>query len=175
MKQFEGGGYWKGKNFVFDKRNANAAGELFEDPYEAKETGALPTAKCVCCNSLWDKYQGHRKCLDCGVPVIVCEECMSAKADGKRRCELCQREFHYLKDYEGAVARRIDGAESDQKKVTGADRGRHASAGRGRGWSRGGGRGRGGGSERGRGWGGGRGRRGRGGRGRGGREAQSFK
>jgi len=55
-------------------------------------------AKCCVCGDPWDRYVGKKKCLTCGVPVLMCEKCMSLKPDKspgmemKVRCPLCVEE-----------------------------------------------------------------------------------
>jgi predicted sulfurtransferase len=117
MKTFPEGGHWVGKNFAFDKRNANSAGEMWEPPAGTKEDPEiLESAVCVVCKQKEDKYQGHRKCSDCAVPVIVCDRCRSAKADTTRRCTLCEAEFWYLTDFDGAVARQVEAGASEEQQ-----------------------------------------------------------
>eukprot|EP00536_Pseudo-nitzschia_multiseries_P009977 jgi/Psemu1/202126/e_gw1.291.35.1 len=117
LKQFKDGGFWRGKNFVFDKREAvsvdNPHGDggivRREDRKEQKKKtqsqqqkndteGSLYVAKCCVCGNHWDRYVGKKKCLTCGVPVLMCEKCMSLKPDKtpgmelKVRCPLCVEE-----------------------------------------------------------------------------------
>ena len=46
----------------------------------------------------WDRYVGKKKCYTCGVPVLMCDKCMSLKPDKtpgmqlKVRCPLCVEE-----------------------------------------------------------------------------------
>jgi predicted sulfurtransferase len=112
LKTFKDGGLWRGKNFVFDKREAvdvhNPAGDggviRKQDKKKQKaakktldDDSALP-AKCCVCGDPWDRYVGKKKCLTCGVPVLMCDKCMSLKPDKtpgmelKVRCPLCVEE-----------------------------------------------------------------------------------
>lgn len=105
LKEFPDGGHWRGKNFVFDKREAvgvgNAAGDGGVVRKQKKKKGtqddspdALPSICCVC-GVKWDRYIGKKKCFTCRVPVLMCEKCMSLKPDKtpgmelKVRCPLC--------------------------------------------------------------------------------------
>lgn len=99
LQAFPDGGYWRGKNFTFDKREAVAAGNLNGDggvvrrATSATATALLPECVCVVCQKPWDRYVGKRKCRTCGVPVFMCDSCMSiSNHDDKvqrARCPLC--------------------------------------------------------------------------------------
>ena len=106
LKAFPDGGFWRGKNFVFDKREAVGVGNADGDGgvIKKKKKGmALNTtasktslsSHCCVCNAKWDRYIGKKKCYTCGVPVLMCDRCMSDKQDRKAgmelnvRCPLC--------------------------------------------------------------------------------------
>jgi predicted sulfurtransferase len=106
LKAFPDGGFWRGKNFVFDKREAVSVDNFEGDggvirKEKKSDTQAneedLPS-KCCVCGVKWDRYVGKKKCYCCGVPVLMCEKCMSKKPDktpGKElsvRCPLCVKE-----------------------------------------------------------------------------------
>jgi predicted sulfurtransferase len=107
LKAFPDGGFWRGKNFVFDKReavgveNPEGDGGVIRKQTKKKKTkeelGSL-TSKCCVCECPWDRYVGKKKCFTCGVPVLMCEKCMSKKPDKtpgmelKVRCPLCVEE-----------------------------------------------------------------------------------
>jgi len=92
LQAFPEGGFWRGKNFVFDKREAVGAGNFNGDGGVVRTrpgggTGGgdekLPAgAECSGCGRPWDRYVGKRKCYTCGVPVLVCDACMSGSAGG---------------------------------------------------------------------------------------------
>lgn len=106
LKAFPDGGYWRGKNFVFDKREAVSAdnpegdGGVIKKQKKTKSKKALESspARCCVCNIEWDRYVGKKKCFTCGVPVLMCERCMSLKPEKtpgmelKVRCPLCVTE-----------------------------------------------------------------------------------
>ncbi|KAG7372395.1 rhodanase domain containing protein [Nitzschia inconspicua] len=108
LKTFKDGGFWRGKNFVFDKREAvgveNPEGDGGVIRKQAKKKKAsnseekLLPAKCCVCGNAWDRYVGKKKCSTCGVPVLMCDKCMSLKPDKtpgmelKVRCPLCVEE-----------------------------------------------------------------------------------
>jgi len=91
VKTYQSGGYWTGKNYLFDKR-------MEQTPSQAKAADHPDVhAKCCLCLAPWDSYRGQFKCSRnlCGVPVIVCEKCAAVATDkpGKLVCDLC-REGH---------------------------------------------------------------------------------
>jgi predicted sulfurtransferase len=92
MRTFPEGGYWKGSNFLFDRR--------FEQIPEAKpaEKLAEEIESCCCvCWKPWNQYRGQYAChlLSCKVPVLVCSDCheQGAVKDVKLRCPLCIEGF----------------------------------------------------------------------------------
>jgi hypothetical protein len=112
FKEFPDGGYWQGKNYVFDKRFAHAPpkvdGQLYgqdkttsSSSHDANEKHPPPPqpdqvmGKCEACRKPWDMYRGKRRCPTCGVPSLICRECFVAdknklKTLGKTvRCDLC--------------------------------------------------------------------------------------
>jgi len=119
LKAFPDGGFWRGKNFVFDKREAISVDNVEGDGgvirrckrpnkkigknndkgnfYESDLENDLPS-KCCVCDKKWDRYVGKKKCYTCGVPVLMCDKCMSKKSDkvpGMKldvRCSLCVAE-----------------------------------------------------------------------------------
>jgi len=91
IKTFPDGGYWRGKNFLFDRR--------FEQVAENKEAIVETEAGgfCCLCKRPCSEYRGAFKCINvgCRVPVIVCPNCQ----DGARavtqelQCPLCEDDF----------------------------------------------------------------------------------
>ena len=119
LKAFPDGGMWTGKNFTFDKREAvgvdcpdgdggvirrkdkksvsnSLSNNVGSD--EDNDNSGTYVAKCCICDKPWDRYVGKKKCVTCGVPVLVCDSCLSKKPDKtpgmelKRRCPLCVEE-----------------------------------------------------------------------------------
>jgi hypothetical protein len=101
LKEYpDGGGFWNGKNFVFDKREAVSAdnpkgdGGVVEKKKKAAGMGPV-VSKCCVCECAWDRYIGKKKCWTCGVPVLMCDKCMSKRPDKDPkmrlsvRCPLC--------------------------------------------------------------------------------------
>mmetsp|Transcript_121834 Transcript_121834/g.234995 ORF Transcript_121834/g.234995 Transcript_121834/m.234995 type:complete len:514 (+) Transcript_121834:65-1606(+) len=87
MRTFPEGGFWKGKNYLFDRR--------FEQVPEKKSADALEKdveSFCCVCRKPWGQYRGAYKCGEklCQVPVIVCDDCQHAEVDKPAlRCPLC--------------------------------------------------------------------------------------
>lgn len=124
FKQYPDGGYWAGKNYTFDKRFAHAPPKkiLQHNEAEAAAESTLVMGKCEACHKPWDMYRGKRRCPTCGVPSLICRECLHADKDGIRkldrsiRCALCveenitskaqlkQREQQDVKKYESKLA-----------------------------------------------------------------------
>jgi len=78
----EDGGYWVGKNYVFDKRFSHGA-----DKCEV-------ISHCCYCKKPWDRYQAQRKCIKCAMEVLLCKECQRTKPavpNGKLFCPLCEK------------------------------------------------------------------------------------
>ena len=115
LKTFKDGGFWRGKNFVFDKREAVSVDNPHGDggvlrkqerknqkrkrqQEQSEDNSTFILAKCCVCGDPWDRYVGKKKCLTCGVPVLMCEKCMSLKPDKtpgmelKVRCPICLEE-----------------------------------------------------------------------------------
>jgi hypothetical protein len=94
MKTFPEGGFWKGKNYVFDRRIVQVSEEKDEEKLQQDIESV-----CACCNVLWDQYRGKYTCKGdcCGVPVLVCQDCIkSGKADApdaRMLCPLCVEGF----------------------------------------------------------------------------------
>mmetsp|Transcript_23377 Transcript_23377/g.46923 ORF Transcript_23377/g.46923 Transcript_23377/m.46923 type:complete len:783 (-) Transcript_23377:32-2380(-) len=103
LQAFPEGGFWRGKNFVFDKREAIGAGNVNgdggvirkedeENAKKSKKDGKCGNNKllswgteCAKCKKPWDRYVGKRKCYTCGVPVLVCDTCMSQSSTLRRK------------------------------------------------------------------------------------------
>jgi hypothetical protein len=107
FKEFPDGGYWKGKNYTFDKRNAHAppAIEAAQEKQSESTSPPLVMGKCAACSKAWDEYRGKQRCPTCGVPSLICRDCWQADQDGKKkldrsvRCELCvEQDIRHKKD-----------------------------------------------------------------------------
>lgn len=94
LQQYPDGGHWRGKNFVFDKREAISADNPNGDGGVVQKSlqQGVATICCVCA-APWDRYVGKKKCSTCGVPVLMCDKCMSNKELVRSaRCPLCVQE-----------------------------------------------------------------------------------
>ena len=99
FKEFPEGGYWKGKNYTFDKRFAHvpSSATTTVSASAAATTTTTDTAlgNCEACGKAWDRYRGKRRCPTCGVPSLICRDCYQADQSGERkldrnvRCDLC--------------------------------------------------------------------------------------
>lgn len=89
MKTFPEGGFWKGKNYLFDRRMEQLPGSKPEDQVEQEID-----SKCCVCRQKWTVYRGKFKCSQrlCGVPVIVCDDCKTKAMEAPKSlmCELCK-------------------------------------------------------------------------------------
>jgi len=113
MKTFPEGGYWKGKNFLFDKRQE----QVPEKKPEAELEKEVESHCCVC-KKLWGVYRGGFKCCeqDCQVPVIVCPDCKGAD-EAKMRCPLCE-EGHSLRELEAPRLQSAEKRKPQAEQVT---------------------------------------------------------
>ena len=100
LKTFPEGGYWKGKNYLFDKRMeqvpAKKTDEALKNDIESS---------CCLCQSPYSQYRGQYKCakiipssgLPCAVPVIICDAngCQKIGTDEpeKLQCPLCVKGY----------------------------------------------------------------------------------
>ena len=94
LKSYPEGGYWKGKNYLFDKR--------MEQVPSLKTSDALDNdieSECCICSRPYASYRGQFKCSlrdTCSVPVIVCPRCTAiAEKDAENDvsvliCPLCK-------------------------------------------------------------------------------------
>ena len=98
MKTFPEGGFWKGKNYLFDRRR--------EQVPEAKSEQALAAdveSFCCVCQAPESTYRGSFSCAGvlpppigkCGVPVILCAKCArdSMLDTSSLRCPLCEEGY----------------------------------------------------------------------------------
>ncbi|KAI0511631.1 hypothetical protein KFK09_012261 [Dendrobium nobile] len=78
MEQFPDGGFFKGKNFVFDHRISVGS----------QDKDVLGT--CLICSSPFDDYSSRCRCFYCRMLVLVCYNCQG-NYRGRYICELCQK------------------------------------------------------------------------------------
>ena len=107
MRTFPEGGYWKGKNFLFDKR--------FEQVPELKSVESLDKdveSVCCRCKNSCAEYRGQHTCPNdgCKVPVIVCPDCQekAKKTPEESICPLCEEGFE-LRDLEKPDLEKLGG------------------------------------------------------------------
>jgi predicted sulfurtransferase len=91
LKTFPQGGYWKGRNYLFDLRGEQSAEEK-----DVKIVETETKSHCCVCKGAFALYKGKHACSDseCKVPVIVCDGCRR-RADGELKaslkCPLCEQ------------------------------------------------------------------------------------
>ena len=75
--------------------------------------------ECARCHKPWDRYIGKRKCYTCGVPVLVCDACMSrstsSQKNKKKKKEYAKKEEKKEENKEEA-----DEKSREEKEVGGA-------------------------------------------------------
>ena len=117
FKEFPDGGYWEGKNFTFDKRFSHAPAKL---EGATTQPEAVTLGRCEACKKPWDKYKGKRRCPTCGVPSLICKDCMMADKSGIRkldrtiRCQLCVEE-NITSKHQRRILERQEEEEYEQK------------------------------------------------------------
>ncbi|KAM5560995.1 hypothetical protein ABKV19_021885 [Rosa sericea] len=77
LEQFPDGGFFRGKNFVFDHRISVGSSD-------ANILGA-----CLLCGTSFDDYSSRLRCTYCRMLVLVCDSCQQRKGS-VYVCELCQ-------------------------------------------------------------------------------------
>ncbi|CAO2832520.1 unnamed protein product [Amaranthus hypochondriacus] len=77
LEQFPDGGFFKGKNFVYDHRIAVGS------------TNKDVLGKCLICSTTFDDYSARCRCSFCRMLVLVCNDCQ--KESAQYVCELCQK------------------------------------------------------------------------------------
>jgi hypothetical protein len=90
LKTFPQGGFWKGKNYLFDRRMEQCPSDVPPDQVDQQVD-----SKCCLCRQKWTVYRGKFKCATptlCGVPVICCTSCetQALKQPHLLKCELCR-------------------------------------------------------------------------------------
>ena len=110
LQIYPDGGFFRGKNFVFDKREAIGAGcvngvggvlEKGQDGAKKKkkkmkkngtnnhnqmgvDSDAEIMGACCVCEAVWDRYIGKKKCDTCAVPVLMCQSCCTEMGAQKK-------------------------------------------------------------------------------------------
>lgn len=101
LKTYPQGGFWSGKNYLFDKRMEQLP-ELKDSSKVEDEVVTTLNAKCCLCRKPWTTYRGKHKCdqIQCGVPVLVCDACHvsltsnnSNSQQPQLMCELCREGY----------------------------------------------------------------------------------
>ncbi|XP_021772439.1 rhodanese-like domain-containing protein 6 [Chenopodium quinoa] len=77
LEQFPDGGFFKGKNFVYDPR------------ISVGSSSKCIMGKCLLCGTSFDDYSSRCRCAFCRMLVLVCIGCQ--KENSQYACELCQK------------------------------------------------------------------------------------
>ncbi|PHT98727.1 Rhodanese-like domain-containing protein 6 [Capsicum chinense] len=77
LEQFPDGGFFRGKNFVFDHRVSVGSSD------------SRIWGTCLLCSSPFDDYSSRTRCTYCRMLVLVCDNCR--EKDSSYVCELCQK------------------------------------------------------------------------------------
>ncbi|XVE63140.1 hypothetical protein DITRI_Ditri06bG0176200 [Diplodiscus trichospermus] len=77
LEQFPDGGFFRGKNFVFDHRISVGSSDT------------TIMGACLICGSCYDDYSSRCRCIHCRMLVLICDSCQ-IKCDAYV-CELCQK------------------------------------------------------------------------------------
>ena len=116
VKTFPEGGYWSGKNYLFDKRMEQTP-NIKDD---SKVEGDIKS-KCCLCDRKWTVYRGQFKCCKglCGVPVIVCNGCTTNATERPESlvCELCKEGYRAPKALPDLVGMKRKAEEIVDKEV----------------------------------------------------------
>ncbi|XP_042487578.1 rhodanese-like domain-containing protein 6 isoform X3 [Macadamia integrifolia] len=78
LEQFPDGGFFKGKNFVFDHRISVGT--------SARDI----VGSCLLCGCAFDDYSSRSRCTYCRMLVLICDGCQG-KDSALYVCELCQK------------------------------------------------------------------------------------
>ncbi|XVF31482.1 hypothetical protein REPUB_Repub16aG0150000 [Reevesia pubescens] len=77
LEQFPDGGFFRGKNFVFDHRIAVGS----------SDTNIIGT--CLICGTSYDDYSSRCRCTHCRMLVLICDTCQIKS--NAFVCEMCQK------------------------------------------------------------------------------------
>jgi len=96
LKTFPGGGYRKGRNYLFDLRGEQKPEEKPDEVVDQETTNACKDSYCCVCKAHYALYKGKHVCSnkECKVPVIVCDRCRKkaeTELKGSLLCQLCER------------------------------------------------------------------------------------
>jgi predicted sulfurtransferase len=120
VKTYAEGGFWKGKNYLFDRR--------MEQTPDIKGSDAVENdiqSKCCLCRVKWTVYRGQFKCHRslCGVPVIVCDGCARTATEKPHSlvCELCNEGYRAPSEAPDLVGMKRKAEQLVDEKVVSTD------------------------------------------------------
>ena len=91
MERFLDGGFFRGKNFVFDERVAVA-------PAAVVEPSAV--GSCLACGGACDDYGPRLRCCACRLLILVCPSCVE-EVGGLRSGKASKEELHLFQQMPG--------------------------------------------------------------------------
>ncbi|GMH44089.1 hypothetical protein BSKO_12023 [Bryopsis sp. KO-2023] len=95
LEAFPDGGFFDGKNFVFDERGVMSG--------SSKIVG-----RCLLCSSAWDDYGARDRCSKCRILILVCDTCRNeGLLTANMKCELCAADARTGGAVEGAEVRKL--------------------------------------------------------------------
>jgi predicted sulfurtransferase len=120
LKTYPQGGYWSGKNYLFDKRMEQVP--EFKDSLQIEnEVTSKLQAKCCVCRKPWTSYRNQYKChqIQCGVPVLVCDICHNKKSENQNqlKCELCREGYRAPQGNPDLIALKIKAEKIQQASL----------------------------------------------------------
>jgi Serine hydrolase (FSH1)/Rhodanase C-terminal len=120
LEAFPSGGYFEGKNFVFDERVSHAA----------EHSPAAVVGRCLLCSAPHDDYSSRHRCAHCRLLVLVCHECSwQRQATPKHSTMQCQAADTATGGSAPQTLQTANGAPRAEQDVTGqADDTSHAEA-----------------------------------------------
>uniref|UniRef100_A0A7C9DRD5 Rhodanese domain-containing protein n=1 Tax=Opuntia streptacantha TaxID=393608 RepID=A0A7C9DRD5_OPUST len=95
LEQFPDGGFFKGKNFVYDPR------------ISVGSSSGYIMGKCLLCGTCFDDYSSRCRCNFCRMLVLVCHDCQ--KENAQYVCELCEKH--------GKVAQSVPPVNDDSSEI----------------------------------------------------------
>lgn len=124
LRAFPEGGFWRGKNYLFDKRMEQTPRAVTEQQ---------PLGACAACGARCDQYRGKffcgsDACANSKVPVLVCEACRKAHRSSlgtsSLRCRLCREGYAGASDAPLPACVALDTSNGDEEATAAGEGGR---------------------------------------------------
>ncbi|GIL76485.1 hypothetical protein Vretifemale_6158 [Volvox reticuliferus] len=83
LERFPDGGYFRGKNFLYDDRIAvgpEISEQVSPRPWCSSSSSPSPgvVGRCLMCRCSWDDYGARLRCSRCRLLVLICDTCSAA-------------------------------------------------------------------------------------------------